>query len=355
MITQSIVPFMEGRVTTWNEQVASRRRGISGRFMSLSKRWTGLGSSKGNKAYSSNPSGSSNSNYDAAEGFYAPDSPEAIMHRLADYAFMIRDWTLASNVYEILRADFGDDKIWNYHAAANEMNALSLLLTMQNSTTKSWAEAIDQLLDDASYSYITRCADNQAAERCLVLAIELYRSRGGYLLGEAAKWVERLLELSILSPIGNGLLVERLAVCYASQNGLGKLHWGSRDRKAALSDLLATQVWSLLKKPTDTGTHFHHASESYSVLKEGSPEAPFLEMEELRKQLQKDSGGDMAASPTPTSVARKDDFQATAEDLDTLTKLGNLNGKLARFHESEGVTLMERLNDPLDQAGDGPV
>ena len=47
MVTQSIVPYMESRVTTWNDQAASRRRGISGRFMSLSKRFAGFGSTKG--------------------------------------------------------------------------------------------------------------------------------------------------------------------------------------------------------------------------------------------------------------------------------------------------------------------
>ncbi|MCJ1439506.1 hypothetical protein MMC27_008900 [Xylographa pallens] len=355
MITQSILPFMEGRVTTWNDQVASRRRGISGRFMSLSKRWTGLGSSKGNKGTPSNPSGSSNSNYDTAQGFYAPDSPEATMHRLADYAFLIRDWTLASNVYEILRSDFGDDKAWNYHAAANEMNALSLLLTAQNTTIKSRVEAIDQLLDDASYSYSTRCADSQAAERCLVLAIELYRSRGDSFVEEAARWAERLLELSILSPIVNGLVIERLALCYASQTGSGQLHWGSRYRKAALSDLLATQVWSFLNKPSNAATCFHDATKSYSVLNEGSTVLPFTTMQELWGLLQKKLGEDPAASTTLIPLAGEDELLDDLDDFDTLTRLGSSNGKPTQNYEFEGITLMQRLNDPLDQTSDGFV
>ncbi|MCJ1387091.1 hypothetical protein MMC17_010220 [Xylographa soralifera] len=355
MITQSILPFMEGRVTTWNDQVASRRRGISGRFMSLSKRWTGLGSSKGIKGSPLNSSGSSNSNYDAAQGFYAPDSPEATMHRLADYAFMIRDWTLASNVYEILRSDFGDDKAWSYHAAANEMNALSLLLTIQNTNTKSRAEAIDQLLDDASYSYNTRCADSQAAERCLVLAIELCRSRGGSFIGEATRWAERLLELSILSPITNGLLIERLAICYASQNGSGQLHWGSRYRKAALSDLLATQVWSFLKRPMNADIHFRDASKSYSVLNERSTTLPFASMQELWGQLQKEFRGHTAESTALSSPAGEDELQDDVEDFDDLSRLRSSIGKRVQINESEGITLMQQLYDPLDQASDGFV
>ncbi|MCJ1405780.1 hypothetical protein MMC11_009010 [Xylographa trunciseda] len=353
MITQSILPFMEGRVTTWNDHVASRRRGISGRFMSLSKRWTGFGSSKGNKTSPTNASGNSNSNYDAIRGFYAPDSSEATMHRLADYAFMIRDWTLASNVYEILRADFADDKAWHYHAAANEMNALSLLLTTQNSTAKLRTEAIDQLLDDANYSYNTRCADSQAAERCLVLAIELYRSQGGSAIGGAAKWTEKLLELSILSPVVNCLLIERLAIFYAGQDGSGKRHWGSRYRKAALSDLLAAQVWSFIRKATNARICLHDASKSYSALGEGGTALPFAAMQELWGQLQKRLAEYTTANTPLISFAGEDQVQDDIENLDNLFKRKSSNGKPAHVHEPEGITLMQRLNDPLDQANDG--
>ncbi|MCJ1288387.1 hypothetical protein MMC26_007743 [Xylographa opegraphella] len=353
MVTQSILPFMEGRVTIWNDQVASRRRGISGRFMSLSKRWTGLGSTKGNKGSPSNPSAPSNSNYDATQGFYAPDSPEATMRRLADYAFMIRDWTLASNVYEILRSDFGDEKAWNYHAAASEMNALSMLLTVQNTTTKPRVEAIDQLLDDASYSYNTRCADSRAAERCLVLAIELYRSRGGSFIGEAAKWAKRLLELSILSPVVNGLLIERLAMCYASQKGLGQLHWGSRYRKAALSNLLATQVWSFLKKPANADIRLHDARKSYIMLSEENRVLPFKAMQELWWPLQKVSGEATVAGTTVIPIAADDEFQDVIEDFDIPTGLESSKRLHAQSPGSEGITLMQQLNDPLDQASDG--
>jgi hypothetical protein len=43
MVTQSLIPSMERASAQWNDQVASRRRGISGRFMSLSKRFTTVG------------------------------------------------------------------------------------------------------------------------------------------------------------------------------------------------------------------------------------------------------------------------------------------------------------------------
>ena len=346
---------MEGRVTTWNDQVASRRRGISGRFMSLSKRWTGFGSSRGHKGSPSNSSGSFSSNYDAVQGFYAPDSLEATMHRLADYAFMIRDWTLAASVYEMLRADFGDDKAWSHQAAANEMNALSLLLTTQTTTPKSSAEAIDQMLDDASYSYNTKCGNPYAAVRCLVLATELYRSRAGSGAVEAARWAERLLELSILSPIVNALLIERLGVCFAGQDASGKLRLGSRYRKAALSDLLAAQVWLFLKRPANASIRFNDAHKSYSALGKGGTMLPFTKVQEYWAQLLKNIAEENASGTDLISSAVEDELRDEIEGFDKLSRSRSSEGKPVNVHDFEGITFMQRLNDPLDQVSDGFV
>jgi len=119
---------MESRVTGWNEQVAARRRGLSGRLVSLSKRWTAFGSGKGQKLGTVNQTVGKSGNYNLSTGSYPVDSPEFIMHRLADHAFMLRDWKLSNSVFEMLRADFADDKAWSHQAMANEMTAMSLLL-----------------------------------------------------------------------------------------------------------------------------------------------------------------------------------------------------------------------------------
>src|SRR5438045_1338660 len=143
MVTQSVIPTMERLISTWNDQIVSRRRGLGGRFMSLSKRWTGFGS--GSRTGSFGSSGGNGGNYDVLQGFYSPDSPEAAMRKLADYAFMLRDWKLALSTYELLRTDFNNDKAWKYHAAANEMSAISMLLTPQTMATKSRIENVDQI------------------------------------------------------------------------------------------------------------------------------------------------------------------------------------------------------------------
>merc|ERR1712054_244324 len=139
MVTQSIVPTMERHVSIWNDQIASRRRGFAGRFMNLSRKFN-----FGGGRSSTGSSGMGKDNYDAA-GFFRADAPEAIMRKLADYAFMLRDFKLAHSTYELLRTDFADSKAWKHHAATNEMAAISLLIQTQQITSKTRAETIDQM------------------------------------------------------------------------------------------------------------------------------------------------------------------------------------------------------------------
>ena len=266
MVTQSIVPFMERCVVTWNDQVASRKRGLSGRFMSLSRRWTGFGSSSKN-ASNSGPGGilsGSNVSYDAIQGFYRPDTAEATLRKLADYAFMLRDWKLAQSTYDIVRADFADDKAWKYYAGANEMGVVSTLLNPQILTAKMRSESIDPMLDTASYSYISRCAAPYYALRCLALGAELLKGRGGSAADDAARWVTRIFELRLLGPCGHALFTQQVAACYAVRKGAGSKGWGSRTRKAAMWNILAANSWLELNKPTQARTCLSQASSVYS-------------------------------------------------------------------------------------------
>jgi hypothetical protein len=239
MVAQSIVPTMERHVSIWNDQVASRRRGITGRFMNLSRKWAGFG---GSSRSSTGGIGNSRDNYDAS-GFYRADAPEAIMRKLADYAFMLRDWKLAHSTYDLLRSDFSDAKAWKYHAAVNEMAAISLLISSQQLTTKVRSETVDQMLESAFYSYNTRCTSPYGAIRSLTLTLELLRLRGGTNIDDASRWGIRLLESKILGLVGDALIKERLAICYASKPGVGSWHWGDRRRKSAAWSILAADAW----------------------------------------------------------------------------------------------------------------
>jgi hypothetical protein len=260
MVTQSIIPTMERHMSVWNDSVASKRRGVAGRFLGLTRRWAFGGNSK-----SSSPSQGSGTNYDSL-GFYRQDAPEAIMRKLADYAFMLRDWKLAYSTYDLIRGDFNNDKAWKYHAAANEMAAISLLIMPQNLSAKTRAETIDTMFEAAVYSYITRCTAPYGAIRCLTLGLELLRLRGGSSIDEAAKWGIRLLEGKIMGPVGDALIKERLAVCYASKSGLGTQYLGGRRRKSALWCILGAEAWLSQSKYTPAQRCLNEARRMYGDL-----------------------------------------------------------------------------------------
>lgn len=265
MVTQSVIPSMERCVATWNDQVASRRRGISGRFISLAKNWTTFkGSSRNSSGSSVAPS--SSSNYDALQGFYRPDAPEAIMRKLADYSFMLRDWRLAQSTYELLRSDFNNDKAWKYHAAANEMAAISTLLIPQAISSKVRSETVDQMLETASYSYITRCGASYGALRSLALGMELLRLRGGSATDDAARWGAKLLEQNVVGVIGDALIKERISVCYSTKKGAGSGLWGARTRKSALWSVQAADSWLTLGKLQQSKQRLDEVSEKHSSL-----------------------------------------------------------------------------------------
>ncbi|KAI9797660.1 MAG: hypothetical protein M1825_005719 [Sarcosagium campestre] len=317
MVTQSIVPFMERCVTTWNDQVASRRRGLSGRFMSLSKKWTGFGTSRGTSGGHGAGSGGVagvNGSYDPVQGVYRPDTAEATMRKLADYAFMLRDWKLAQGTYDVLRADFNNDKAWKYHAGANEMSAISTLLVPQSQANKVRPELIDQLLDTASYSYMTRCAASYETLRCLAVAVELLRSRGGLWADIAARWETRALEAKIMGPIGQCLFTERVADCYAGRKGAGSERWGARRRKCALWNVLAANSWLDLRKSAQAQRCLEEALLVYDQLQPDQDRMAFDQMQLHLDQLVLRLRSDRAAVNGTKLPRHVDDDQAASVD-----------------------------------------
>ena len=234
---------------SWNDQIASKRRGISGRFMSLSKKWTGFGSSKGSNPATTTGSNSTGSNYDAARGYYLPEAPEAIMRQLADYAFMLKDFRLAFSTYETLRTDFSNDKAWLYHASASGLAGISYLLIPQTLSNRSRSEMVDQKLDAALYSYLTRCSTPPGAVRTLIVTIELLIGRGSAAADDAVKWAIRLLDLAVLTPLQQALITERIADFQQFHGEAGVLGLGSRSRQRALWNMLSSILWVKLGKP----------------------------------------------------------------------------------------------------------
>ncbi|KAK5105781.1 hypothetical protein LTR62_002161 [Meristemomyces frigidus] len=268
MVTQSIVPSMERASATWNDQVASRRRGLSGRFMSLSKRFTAFGGRT-----SSVPTlAGTGSNYDSLQGFYRPDAPEAIMRKLADYGMMLRDYKLAFSTFEILCQDFKSDKAWRYYAGANEMAAISSLLSATASSARTRLEGIDQYLETAYYSYISRVAAPYNALRTLVIGAELLKLRAGPALDEAARWSVRIIDDRVVGPVGHTLLMERIAACYSVRRGATGGEWR---RKAGFWHLLAADAWLRTEKTIQAERSLEAAERCYRFNDEGEEAAGF--------------------------------------------------------------------------------
>jgi hypothetical protein len=283
---------MERAVATWNEQVLARRRGISGRFMSLSKRWTPFGSSRNSSASSTL---SANTNYDSLQGFYRPDAPEALMRKLADYCFMLRDFKLALSTFDILRQDFQNDKAWRHYAGASEMAAISALLSPAALSSKTRTENVDAWIEAASYSYTDRqrSAAPYYALRTLALGLELLRLRGSSAADDAARWAARIIETGLVGPVGSALFTERTAACYAVRPGVGVLRLGARRRKAAFWAVLAAENWWRLDKALQAEKCLDMALRLYGQHGEsgtgGVVKMPFEEMQtfidELRQQI----------------------------------------------------------------------
>jgi hypothetical protein len=281
LVAQSVIPFMENRVAIWNDQVASRRRGISGRFMSMSRRWAGFGSG----SRSSTGSGSASGNYDTSRGFYKPDAPEAILRKMADFAFMLRDWKLATSTYELLRSDYSNDKAWKYHAGVHEMCAVSMLLNPLAMPVKAKLEGVDQMIDTACYSYLTRCSDATDALRCLSLASELLKSRGGSATESAARWGMRVIDIGLVGPVGQILFSERISACYASRTASSPAKWGARYRKAGMWSVLAADLWLKMGKPALASACLEEAERFYANVLEGDGMFPMPEMQRFIDNL----------------------------------------------------------------------
>ncbi|KAK2774910.1 hypothetical protein FQN53_003386 [Emmonsiellopsis sp. PD_33] len=346
MVAQSVIPHMENRVALWNDQVASRRRGLSGRFMSMSRRWAGFGSSS--RSSGGGYGGGSGSNYDSLQGFYKPDAPEAVLRKLADYAFMLRDWKLASSTYDLVRGDYGHDKAWRYQAGAHEMCAVSTLLNPLTTTVKTKLESIDQLLDTASYSYLTRCSDAQNALRTLVLGMELLKSRGGSASDAAAKWAIRILDMGLVGNIGRTLVSERVSACYASKTGIGGARWGTRRRKAGMWTILAADSWLKQGKPNLAAICLEESDRLYNdVLEDGVFSLPEMQkfVDNLRSAVQiefLEARG--VTDEAEISSSAELGTEETSEKLDSRNHRKSLIGGVNPL-EAAPLTTLTRLSD----------
>jgi hypothetical protein len=326
----------------WNEQVATRRRGISGRLISMSRRWTPFGPSRNS---SSPVQASSNSNYDSLQGFYRPDTPEAVMRKLADYAFMLRDFKLAASTYDLLRADFDTDKAWKYYAGANEMAAISTLMNSQTMTSKSRAETIDRMLEGATHSYIHRCASPFYALRTLAISMELLKLRGSSAVDDAARWASKILDNNLVGEIGKALFTERISAVYSSRQGIGSMSWGSRGRKAALWAVLAADAFLKLQKTVQAEKCLDEANKIYGLMSGTDGGLAFDGMRQFLEALKESI---VTARLSAQGFGGADDRDEDSQEETIIEEVSELDSRQHR-HSLIGAQA------PLDPLGMAPV
>lgn len=271
-ITQKkIIPYMETKISTWDEQVIAPRKSITGRFFNVGKKYFG------NKNQNQNEH---TTNYNAERGYYGKVANETLTRKLADWSFMLRDYRYAYTTYELAKKDFLSDKAWTYLASTQEMAAFSLLMGATNITSKLKNDTIDPLLDSSNYTYLARCGMKTYALRSILVVAELFCTlRDSWSNGPAAiKWIQKAIDDKLVGKAGKSLLLERIgyifSLCVSSQariimsrklikdkpeeepaNSLKLVKNNTatvgltRNRKAALLQVFAAKNWDPVSHP----------------------------------------------------------------------------------------------------------
>lgn len=249
MVKKSLVSFMEHCIHSWSHQVLASRKGLSGRLAAGYKRFL-------NTANRNQTNGSS-ARYNSSMGAYATGSSENEMRRLGDFAFMLRDYYLSHEVFDIIRRDYMNDKAWKHYAGAQEMILLSRLMIPEKKTAvthninisnKSAYDWVDTALDSASYTYLARCSSPYLALRSLLCSIELLASKSGDLQDLSTNWVNRTLDMGIVGGVGYAILGERFAdLLLAHRDAIGGV--SSRKRKGAFRSYLTGDSWIKIAQP----------------------------------------------------------------------------------------------------------
>ncbi|KAI9205332.1 ER-golgi trafficking TRAPP I complex 85 kDa subunit-domain-containing protein [Polychytrium aggregatum] len=246
LLSKTVLPSMERSVQHWNEQIASSRRGITGRLFNAGRKYFGA---------SAKPAGVPipSTNVDGLLVFPF-NSPEFLLRKLADYSFMLRDFKFASAIYDMARKDFqqAGDKACKYYAGTQEMLALCSLMSDAAAVTKG---SIETLLDNAVLGYNDAKTPIYAA-RATMMVYEGLKDRSGH--ADAAKLLIKMTGEE--SDIRSGLFYEQAAHCHI------RVAQGPMIRKYAFYLILAGQRFSKCSLRQHAYRCYTNASHVYSKL-----------------------------------------------------------------------------------------
>lgn len=208
VIQKKLIPFMEKKITTWDEQVIVPRKSITGRLFNVSRKYFGSKRETPNEL---------SGNYNSELGIYRYNSTQTLTKKLADWSFMLRDYRYSYTTYELAKKDFLNDKAWTHLASASEMAAISLLMGAANITSKLKNDTIDPLMDNSNYTYLARCGLKTYALRSILVVSELFCNlRDTWSNAPTAiKWVQKALNDKLVTKTGKVVLLERIGYYYS--------------------------------------------------------------------------------------------------------------------------------------------
>ncbi|KNC98240.1 uncharacterized protein SPPG_06640 [Spizellomyces punctatus DAOM BR117] len=203
LVVQKIIKHMESCIQHWNEQVASNRRGLTGRL----NRLVGLKYfGGGTKSQAATPAPVTDK---SGVTVFPHNAPEMIMRRLADFAFMLEDYRLAFGTYDSIRKDFqGNERFVKFHAGTQEMLGLTVL--MGDGIGRG---SVENYLETAVTGYQDSKVPLYAA-RAAMLYYEMLRERG--LFREAAPLLIRMTGED--SDVRSALFLEQAAISFLRVN-----------------------------------------------------------------------------------------------------------------------------------------
>ncbi|KAJ1971519.1 hypothetical protein H4R35_005213 [Dimargaris xerosporica] len=234
-----VLTHLKRCVRELNEQVASSRRGLTGRLFSASRKYFGNQQRPhivpvATGAWPGGPS-----------MMYHYDAAESKLRKLADYAFILQDYRLALSVYQTAKREYNNDKMWLYVAGAQEMIGICKMFVNLVSTRKEY----DTNFDEAAVLY-SRCRMPRWAIRSTLVYYELLKHHQLYAVAAAVLTRTGLENAKALFPF----YLEQAAYCHLKSHP-------PLPRKFTFHLILAAQQFARYNQKLHA-THCYHMAET---------------------------------------------------------------------------------------------
>ncbi|KAI3402984.2 hypothetical protein KGF56_004237 [Candida oxycetoniae] len=210
-INKFLIPHMQAKIRSWDDQMLQPRKSITNRFFSASKK---LFNNSDSNLLSSTPlhsSSSPNSSSNYTGSYYHKSTPEQIIRKLADWSLILKDFKYAYSTYDLVKKDYTNDRAWIYVASTQEMCIVSLLLTQtqqipnpslrpqqpdKNTLRKIRHDIIEPFMDNLSYTFKSRLNLKTYSFKSFLMVIELLLSMCQ--MYNIAWWWQDLIEKYLL-------------------------------------------------------------------------------------------------------------------------------------------------------------